>query len=313
MALVVVGRAPVGAHVVVVLRAAEKRVPRIVERPRERVRRTHIAPSHLPRARAERQAVELGAPDALVAADIGKPRVRPSEIGHTEPRRLGGRQRWRVDVARHHDFRPAKREIRSGYRDLRGERTLELHARLPAHPSFDGGIDRGNRRHETVRKAWQHPWKSWRVCLAERKHGHLVAFAVALQRVGHGAQRDAIEVEPGARAHDCPSIPRRPRHTNARGDVVPVGLNRVGEILHVVPEAAANRERVAGTPFILHEAGDVGVRLPLVRFAKRLLKRDVGPRLKRRQRRECIRAGGCAGKSDDKIVVEKIEPPLQQV
>ena len=142
----------------------------------------------------------------LPNAGFGRPR-----FGDAERRRLRRGQRRHVDVVRHDDA------VAAHVASSRPAPTASSRARArPAPPPArlyrfcTSGLMLLIDDQHAGRKRRQHRRPDRRAGLAERQHRGLILRAVALDRVRRRAQRDAIEIEPGAGAIR-PSCRRRAR------------------------------------------------------------------------------------------------------
>src|SRR6185437_6404009 len=98
-----------------------------------------------------------------------------------------------------------------------------------------------------------------RTALAERELSDLILAAVTLKRVRRRAERNAIEVEAGARAQDRSAVARRICDADAWRHVVGVELNRIRQPLQVVPNAGVDRDIWSQPPVVLDEQPEVGI------------------------------------------------------
>ena len=128
------------------------------------------------------------------------------------------------------------------------------------------------------------------------------------QRIGQGAERDAVIEQSEAAANDgSPRIEWRPGESGARRDVVRIGVNGFQE-LQIVADAQVESQTGADFPFVLCVESDVWIRLRNEGVAEGLgISGAVVDALQEvRKRGKRVAASNGSRESDGDIVVKEI-------
>src|SRR5215213_8694911 len=163
-------------------------------------------------------------------------------------------------------MKPAQMNVAGGERRIPGQLALDLKISLLAVAILDVRVNTCDVRfrQERRRLRGERIGKKGSARLRRRKLHDDVLRAVALQSIRGRAKGNAVEVDSEARAHHRLVVSGRVGEADARGKVVRVCLNRVGQKLRVVAKTRVQSQTGARSPLILHEESYVRIRLKLL-------------------------------------------------
>ena len=249
--------------------------------------------------------VRLAHRGVLVVVPVS--RVRPATVVGA-----GGGARRYILVDRHQQVAAPQVEIADAHRSAMPERSFHLHARLlrvrvPQIPVHRREVNERRGQHASRKDVGKRRGAGLRRDNVRNARLMEIArigrVAGGEDRVGHCAQRHAVEEEPGASTNQPATMRRRrPGDARTRRQVVRVGVDRMEE-LQVIAKPEVERQARCGAPFVLHIYANVGIRLRDHGVAERLCEAAVGAGQKGGQRRERV-AASHRSRIRDRVVVE---------